>query len=66
MPYPQNLEHKLEFDQIRTRLNDLCISPLGQQYVSQIRFTTKNDRVEMMLRQTHEFVSILSTDKPFT
>jgi DNA mismatch repair protein MutS2 len=65
MPYPQNLEQKLEFDQIRARLNELCISPLGQQYVSQIRFTTKYDRVEMMLKQTHEFVNILTTDKPF-
>lgn len=65
MPYPQHLEQKIEFDQIRQKLHALCLSPMGTHYVDNMRFTTRFDTVQMMLRQTQEFKTILAHDLPF-
>ncbi|MFN4082330.1 MAG: endonuclease MutS2 [Bacteroidia bacterium] len=65
MPYPNNLEQKLEFTHIKELLVQHCLSPLGQQYVNKIRFAGKFDMVEKMLAQTNEFKQILTADTSF-
>ena len=65
MTYPQNIEHKLEFDQIKELLNQKCLSEMGQEYISKIRFVNRFDILEKMLLQTKEFKKILSEDTPF-
>jgi len=65
MPYPANIEHKLEFDQIRNLLTAKCISEKGAEYVQKMRMATRFDVVEKMLQQTHEVKRILTEDQPF-
>lgn len=65
MPYPQHIEQKLEFDQIRHLLLQACISELGQAYVNNIRFLNTYETIDILLRQTHEFKALLQSDSPF-
>lgn len=65
MPYPKNIETKLEFDQIKDMLRSHCLSDLGMQYVDKIRFVSKFDVLEKMLQQVNEFRILLTTDTPF-
>ncbi len=65
MPYPKNLENKLEFDQVKELVSARCLSVMGQQYVSKIRFVNRIDLLAKMLEQTKEFKTILSEDNTF-
>ena len=65
MTYPQNIEHKLEFDQIKELLSQKCLSEMGQEYISKIRFVNRFDILEKILLQVKEFKKILSEDTPF-
>ncbi|MFN5545005.1 MAG: hypothetical protein ACK49O_07265, partial [Bacteroidota bacterium] len=64
MPYPKNIETKLEFDQIKDMLRSHCLSELGMQYVDKIRFVSKFDVLEKILQQVNEFRILLTTDTP--
>jgi DNA mismatch repair protein MutS2 len=59
MLYPQNIEIKLGFDKIRERLNELCISTLGRNFVEKIRFSDNYDLIQKMIRQVDEMKNIL-------
>lgn len=65
MPYPNHIENKLEFDQVKQLLTTKCISETGAEYVSKIRFASRFDIVEKMLVQAKEFKRILTEDQPF-
>lgn len=65
MLYPHNLEQKLSFDKIRTRLNDACESSLGQQFVQKIRFSKDRQAIDKWLEQTSEFVSLIQSGELF-
>lgn len=65
MPYPKNIETKLEFDQVKDLLRSHCLSALGAQYVDKIRFVNKFDVLEKMLQQVNEFRLLLTSDNPF-
>jgi len=65
LTYPNNIEHKLEFDQIKELLRQKCLSEMGQEYISKIRFVNRFDILEKILLQTKEFKKILSEDTPF-
>jgi DNA mismatch repair protein MutS2 len=65
VPYPKNIETKLEFDQIKDMLRSHCLSELGMQYVDKIRFVSKFDVLEKILQQVNEFRILLTTDTPF-
>ena len=54
MPYPQSIELKLEFNQIKELVAKKCVSTLGQGYIDKIRFNNKFDIVERMLWQVNE------------
>ncbi len=59
MIYPQDLEAKLGFDQIRSILKSECLSTLGVAYVEKMRFSTDFDLISKLLSQTLEFKQIL-------
>ncbi len=65
MPYPKNIEHKLEFDQVKELLRKKCLSPLGEQYIDKIRFVNRFDVLEKILQQANEFKILLTSDTPF-
>ena len=65
MIYPKNLEEKLGFDKIRELLKATCISTLGQAYVEKIKFSTKFDLVQKLVKQTAEFKDILLQEEGF-
>ncbi|MCR6640970.1 MAG: endonuclease MutS2 [Sporocytophaga sp.] len=60
MNYPDNIETKLGFNQIRELLKQECLSTLGQHYVERIRYSTDASLVSRLLNQTWEFTRILS------
>ena len=59
MLYPQNIEIKLGFDKIRERLNKLCVSTLGRNFVEKVRFSDNYDLIQKMIRQVDEMKNIL-------
>ncbi|HAS42577.1 MAG TPA: endonuclease MutS2 [Microscillaceae bacterium] len=65
MIYPKNLEEKLGFDKIRELLKAACISTLGQAYVEKIKFSTKFELVQKLVKQTAEFKDILLQEEGF-
>ncbi len=65
MTYPKNIEHKLEFDQIKELLKQKCLSEMGEDYIGKIRFVNRFDILEKMLLQVKEFAKLLREDTPF-
>ena len=55
MIYPNNFEHKIGFDEIRTLLKGHCLSSLGKEKVDEISFSTDYDTVCEQLEQIREF-----------
>ncbi|MCC9168388.1 endonuclease MutS2 [Pontibacter harenae] len=62
MIYPENFEIKIGFAQVREILSELCLSPLGRQYVNRMAFLNRHDLVERLLQQTEEFKQLLEAD----
>lgn len=65
MIYPTNFEQKTGFDKIRKLLADKCLSPLGQERVADMTFSTNYEEVCRELEETDEFVRILHGDREF-
>ncbi len=65
MIYPQNLEQKIGFDQIRQLLKDKCLSTLGEERVTDMAFSDRFQEVEEWLNQVSEFVRILQEEDGF-
>ena len=65
MIYPDTLEQKLGFDQIRLRLRSYCLSQSGAARVDAMRFVTDSDEVRQLLKQTLEFRLILEKNENF-
>ena len=59
MLYPRNLEQKINFIKIKELLKTECTSPLGQQYVDRLTFSSDYNLVTRLLDQTEEFRQIL-------
>ena len=62
MIYPTTYEQKVGFDQIRQRLTELCLCPLGQELVQKMAFSTAFDDIRRQVKQTMEFIRILQED----
>lgn len=62
MIYPADFENKIGFAAIRRLLHDKCLSPLGQQRVVQMSFSSDYDKVNRLLRQTEEMVQIITSN----
>ena len=65
MIYPQNFEQKTGFDQIRRILSEKCLSPLGEERVTEMTFSSDYKTVNRSLTQTEEFVRILREEEEF-
>ncbi|MEJ8800684.1 endonuclease MutS2 [Pontibacter sp. H249] len=62
MIYPDNFEIKIGFAQVREMLSELCLSPLGRQFVNRMQFINRHDLVDRLLQQTEEFKQLLESD----
>jgi len=65
MIYPQNFEQKIGFDQIRQLLQEKCLSPLGEERVTDMDFSDRFEVVEERLNQLTEFVRIIQEEESF-
>lgn len=65
MIYPNNFEQKTGFDKVRRLISDKCLSPLGEERVAEMNFSTDFTVVTQRLEQTDEFVRILSGEDEF-
>jgi DNA mismatch repair protein MutS2 len=65
MIYPENFEYKIGFDRIRTLLSEKCLSPMGLQKVSEIKFIDDFDTLTHKLSATFEFQEILQFEDFF-
>ena len=65
MIYPQNFEHKIGFDQVRNLIKDKCLSTLGEERVSEMRYSDKYDSILEQLTQVSEFVRIIQEEDNF-
>jgi DNA mismatch repair protein MutS2 len=65
MLYPENIEAKIGFDQIRELLKKECLSPLGEGYVEKVKFSSDHQLISNLIAQTAEFKKILQQDLSF-
>lgn len=65
MIYPDNFEIKIGFDRIRQMVASMCLSPLGEERVAAMGFSSSFDSVNELLMQTEEFVRILEEEDNF-
>jgi DNA mismatch repair protein MutS2 len=65
MVLPTEFEEKLGFDQIRERLKNYCLSPLGVKLVDQMTFSSDFLTVQSLLKQNLEFKLILEKGDQF-
>ena len=65
MIYPKDFKTKIGFDQIQEKIISYCLSPLGVQYVKEMRFTADYNKIVNYIEQTSELTSILLFDTPF-
>ena len=59
MIYPQNIEHKIDFQVIRDGLKGCCTSSLGKERVDAMQWLTHYPAVRDLLNQAREMMSIL-------
>lgn len=65
MIYPQNFENKTGFDKVRLIISEKCLSPLGEERVTNMAFSSDFAEITRQLEQTEEFIRILHGDKEF-
>lgn len=63
--YPENFEHKIDFDAVREYIKEKCLSPLGIDKVNAMRFSTDFETIERWLTQTYEFSQIINNKESF-
>ena len=65
MIYPQNFEQKIGFDQIRSLVKGKCLSPLGEERVDGMQFSSVFGEMEERLELVAEFVRLLRAEDNF-
>ncbi|NDV94225.1 endonuclease MutS2 [Dysgonomonas sp. 521] len=65
MTYPENFESKIGFDKIRGLLTDKCLSPLGEEKVAELAFSSDYAYITGSLSQTEEFIRIIKEEDNF-
>lgn len=64
MTYPENIEKKLGFTEIRTLLKGRCMSTLGTEWVdTQVQFSTDYEEVVESLQQVKEFMAFMNEEE---
>ena len=65
MIYPSDFENKIGFKAIRERLNTLCISEMGKEFVVKMCFCTDVDEIRTYLRLIQDFETLMQDGVPF-
>lgn len=65
MNFPEHIEEKIGFDQVRSLLKQHTLSEGGAAYADKMRFSSDFDLVEKWLQQAHEFKELLEFDTAF-
>lgn len=65
MIYPENFEYKIGFDKIRQLLIAKCLSPLGEEKVTNLAFSPDYTHISESLSQTEEFMRIINEEDNF-
>ncbi|WP_419034088.1 endonuclease MutS2 [Dysgonomonas gadei] len=65
MIYPENFESKIGFDKIRQLLMARCLSPLGEEKVENMAFSSDYTFITENLSQTEEFIRITQEEDDF-
>lgn len=65
MIYPENFEQKIGFDKIRDILQNKCLSTIGKEYVTKMKFLIRKDFIEERQQQTAEFMRIQMEEDQF-
>lgn len=65
MIYPAEFENKIGFKAVRERLNTLCISEMGKEFVDKMSFSTDVDEIRTYLRLIQDFETLLQDGVPF-
>lgn len=65
MVYPDNFEYKIGFDKIRQLIASKCLSPLGEEKVESMVFSSDYAYIIETLSQTEEFIRIIREEDDF-
>ena len=65
MIYPNNYEHKIGFEEIRSLLRGHCLSSLGREKVDEVHFSDSAEEVNEWLEQIREFRRLQETTDDF-
>ena len=65
MIYPSDFENKIGFNYVRERLNELCISEMGKEFVDKMCFCTDVDEIHTYLRLIQDFETLIQDGVPF-
>ena len=64
MTYPENIERKLGFSDIRTLLKGRCMSTLGTEWVdNHVQFSDDFEAVTEALAQANDFMRFMQTEE---
>lgn len=65
MLYPQNIEEKIGFNDIRNQLSDLCFSAMGREWVEAMTFESDATHVHHLQLQLSEMIRMLEKHEDF-
>jgi len=65
MIYPSDFENKIGFKVVRDRLNTLCISKMGKEFVEKMNICTDADEIKTYLRLIENFQMLMRDGVPF-
>ncbi len=65
MIYPSEFENKIGFKAVRERLNALCISEMGKEFIGKMGFSTDVDEIRTYMRLIQDFETLLQDGVPF-
>jgi DNA mismatch repair protein MutS2 len=65
MLFPEQIYHKLGFEEIKEEIKKECISIMGRNMVDKMQFISNYDLLKKLLMQTHEFKQILVSGRNF-
>lgn len=65
MIYPSNIEIKIGFDRIKSRISEYCLSPMGEDKVNALKYLTDYTEISLQLKRNQEFKDILMMNESF-
>lgn len=63
--YPQNIEEKIGFSEIRSLLVSLCHCEIGKERIQQLDFSIDKDEISTRLSQVNEMMGIITMKEEF-